>query len=926
MVTRTALPAASASVAPSWHALTVEAAILRAESSFDGLDEAEAARRLAADGPNLLPRAAGESLWRILWRQVDSPLIMVLVASAVVAALLGERTDAAVVGAVVVVNTLIGFFQEFRAGRAIEALGALVPESATVVRAGVRRTVGATELVRGDVVALASGDKVPADLRLVSVKGLRVEEAALTGESVPAEKGVAAVDDATSLGDRLDLAYAGTLVASGTGTGLVVATAGDTELGRISDLLRSAGSLETPLTRALAKVGKTITIGILGITALLLAVGTWRSVGQGVPILDALREMLIFAISLAVGAIPEGLPAIVTIALAVGVQRMAKRRAIIRKLPAVETLGATSVICSDKTGTLTRNEMTVQSLWAAGQATEITGIGWAASGGFVRDGAPTALPDPARRLLEAAALCSDATVEAAGEGWAVSGDPTEAALVVAARKGGLEAAALRAALPRLDAIPFESEHQFMATLHRAPDGRLRLLMKGAPEVVLARCPAAGRAAALAQVEAQAGRGQRLLGVAERGWTEGTPLELGGVEGGFELLGLVGMIDPPRPEAVAAVAACHAAGISVKMITGDHLGTARAIGAELGLLRPGVGATTGAELARLDDVALKPVAEATGVFARVSPEQKLRLVRALQADGRVVAMTGDGVNDAPALKQADIGVAMGITGTSVSREAADMVLTDDDFATIVAAVEEGRRVYDNLVKSLAFVLPTNLGLALIFVCAVFAFPFDAATQALLLPVRPTQLLWINLVAAVSLALPLAFEAMERDIMRRPPRRPDAPLLSPLVLRRTATVSVLMAAGAVGLFLFEWHAGLALGETAAFALAEAQTMAVTSVIFFQIFYLLESRSLTDSVVGASLVSNPALLPGIGVVLGLQAALIWWPPLQGVFGTASLSLRDVGLAALVATVIFPVMAVEKALTRRNRRRRLKASAPLA
>jgi len=909
---------------PAWHALTVEAAILRAASGFDGLDEAEAARRLDEFGPNLLPRAAGESLWRILWRQVDSPLIMVLVASAVVAALLGERTDAAVVGAVVVINTLIGFFQEFRAGRAIEALSSLVPESATVIRAGVRRTVGVTELVRGDVVALSSGDKVPADLRLLTVKGLCIEEAALTGESVPAEKVVAPVDVEASLGDRQDLAFAGTLVTSGTGNGLVVATAGDSELGRISGLLQAAGSLETPLTRALGKVGKTITLGILVITCLLMAVGTWRSVGQGVPLVEALREMLVFAISLAVGAIPEGLPAIVTIALAVGVQRMAKRRAIIRKLPAVETLGATSVICSDKTGTLTRNEMTVQALWTAGEALELTGIGWGGEGGFRRAGALLEPDGPARRLLTAAALCSDATVEAAGGGWSVSGDPTEAALVVAARKAGLEAAALRGAQPRLDAIPFESEHQFMATLHREADGRLRVFMKGAPEVVLARCPPAARPAALAEVEALAGRGQRVLAVAERGWEEGKPLEQAGVSGGFELLGLVGMIDPPRPEAIAAVAACHAAGIEVKMITGDHLGTASAIGRELGLLKPGGAATTGAELARLDDAALQPVAARTSVFARVSPEQKLRLVRALQADGRVVAMTGDGVNDAPALKQADIGVAMGITGTSVSREAADMVLTDDDFATIVAAVEEGRRVYDNLVKSLAFVLPTNLGLALIFVCAVFAFPFDAATQALLLPVRPTQLLWINLVAAVSLALPLAFESMERDIMRRPPRPPGAPLLSRLVLRRTAMVSLLMTAGAVGLFLYEWHGGLALGETPAFALAEAQTMAVTSVIFFQVFYLLESRSLTDSIVGASLLSNPALLPGIGVVLGLQAALIWWPPLQSVFGTASLDGADVGMAALVAAIIFPAMAIEKALTRRNKRRRAASQPP--
>ncbi len=909
-----AAPMTPGPAAPAWHALSTGEALSRSGSGLDGLEEAEAARRLAEDGPNLLPRSAGDGPWRILWRQVDNPLIVVLIGSAVVAALLGERTDAAVVGAVVIVNTLIGFFQEYRAGQAIEALSLLVPENATVLRGGLPRTVPVADLVRGDLVMLASGDKVPADLRLLSVKGLRIEEAALTGESAPADKATAAADEATSLGDRSCLAYAGTLVASGTGAGLVVATATATELGRISGLLQQAGSLETPLTRALAKVGKAITIGILAVALVLLAVGVWRLANQGVVLGEALREMLVFAISLAVGAIPEGLPAIVTIALAVGVQRMARRRAIIRKLPAVETLGSTSVICSDKTGTLTRNEMTVQAIWAGGELLEVEGIGWGGEGGFRHGGVAADPPEAARRLLEAAALCGDATVEPAGDAWSVSGDPTEAALVVVARKAGMEAAALRAGQPRLDVIPFESEHQFMATLHQRPGEKARVLMKGAPEVVVARCQEAARAPALAQVEALAARGLRVLAVAERGGAEvGPALEPAGVAGGFELLGLVGMIDPPRAEAVAAVAACHAAGIGVKMITGDHVGTARAIGGELGLLAPGGEALTGAELARLDDAALRPVAARTNVFARVSPEQKLRLVRALQQDGLVVAMTGDGVNDAPALKQADVGVAMGITGTSVSREAADMVLTDDDFATIVAAVEEGRRVYDNLVKSLAFVLPTNLGLALIFVCAVFAFPFDAATRVLLLPVRPTQLLWINLVAAVSLALPLAFEAMERDVMRRPPRDPNAPLLSPLVLRRTVMVALLMTAGAVGLFLYKWRHGLALGEAPAFALAEAQTMAVTSVIFFQVFYLLESRSLTGSVLGASLVTNPALLPGIGAVLGLQVAFIWWPPLQVVFGTASLDAREVGTAALVAAVIFPAMAVEKALTRR-------------
>ena len=909
---------------PAWHALGADEALARTGSGPDGLTADEAARRLATHGPNTLGRSRGDGPWRILWRQVDSPLILVLVAAAVVAALLGEVKDAAVVGAVVVINTIIGFVQEYRASRAIEALAELVPEGATALRDGERRSVPVASLVPGDLVVISSGDKVPADLRLLAVKGLRLEEATLTGESTPAEKAVGALPEAAPLGYRRCLAFAGTLVASGTGTGLVVATGAATELGRISGLLGQAESLETPLTRALGQVARTITGAILALTAVMLAVGTWRSVGQGVPLGEALRQMLVFSISLAVGAIPEGLPAVVTIALAIGVRRMAARRAIIRKLPAVETLGATSIICSDKTGTLTRNEMTAQALWTPAGALAITGTGWAPAGSFQAGGA-AATPGPqALELLTAAALCNDATVEPAGDGFAVAGDPTEAALVVAAGKAGLRAPALRTGSPRLDAVPFESEHQLMATLHRWPDGTRRLLVKGAPEVVLARC--AGRAGGgplvpagvLAEVEALAARGMRVLAVAARPWTAALDeVGLADLAGDLTLLGLVGMIDPPRPEAVAAVAACRQAGIRVKMITGDHPGTAQAIGRALGLLGPGEEAVTGAELSALDDQALRRVAAATHVFARVSPEQKLRLVQALQHGGQVVAMTGDGVNDAPALKQADIGVAMGITGTSVSREAADMVLTDDNFASIVAAVEEGRRVYDNLVKSLAFVLPTNLGLALILVVAVFAFPFDAASGALLLPVRPTQLLWINLVAAVTLALPLAFEAKEPDVMRRPPRSPGRPILSPLVLRRTALSAVLMTAGAVGLFHHEWRQALAQGMAPALALAEAQTITVTCVIFFQVLYLLESRSLTRSLFSSSVRDNPVVLLGVAAILGLQAVFVYAPFMHRIFGTAPIDLDDVGRAALVAAVILPAMLVEKALTRRRRAR---------
>jgi magnesium-transporting ATPase (P-type) len=624
----------------------------------------------------------------------------VLVAAGALAISLGRPIDGAVVLGVVVANALIGFVQEFRAGKAIEALVEMVPDTATVVRDRVRTAVPATELVPGDIVLLASGDKVPADLRLLAVRGLMVEEAALTGESVPVAKIAEAVAEASALADRTSMAYAGTLVTAGTGEAVVSATGAATELGRISALLEGASQLETPLTRAMTRVATWLTIAISSVAALLFAIGLAR----GYPLVDA----VLAAITLAVGAIPEGLPAIITIALAIGVQRMARRRAVIRRLSAVETLGSTTVICTDKTGTLTRNEMTVKALWTPADGDlGVSGVGYAPEGVLEREGRALAEPtETAVALLRAAVLCSDATVTPAEGGWRVAGDPTEGALVVAARKAGLDPESERGRHPRRDAVPFESEHRFMATLHAG-----ELLLKGAPEIVLERCRGVDADAVAAEVDDLAAQGMRVLAVA-RSAHAGATIEPGDLAGNFSLLGLIGMIDPPRPEALEAVRVCHAAGITVKMITGDHPATAEAIARELGRLDRGGSALTGVELAGMGDADLASAAARTNVFARVAPEHKLRLVRALQAQGQVVAMTGDGVNDAPALKQADIGVAMGITGTAVSKESADIVLADDNFASIAAAVEEGRRVYDNLVKALAFVLPTNVGFALV----------------------------------------------------------------------------------------------------------------------------------------------------------------------------------------------------------------------
>jgi Ca2+-transporting ATPase len=930
--------------AGGWHAIRAQEALSKLGSSMSGLSAALAAERLRTVGPNVLPKANGDTALDLLWRQINNPLVWVLIASAVVAMLV-DPTDGIknglVILAVVILNTLIGFVQEFKAGKAIEALSKMVPQNVTAMRDGVKQTLPAADLVPGDIVMLASGDKVPADLRIVQMRNLQCEEAALTGESVPTQKQVEPVDAGAGVGDRLSMVFGGTLVTYGTAIALVVETASRTELGKISQMLKETTDLQTPLTRALAGIGKYITIAIVVISVVMLAVGTWRNMDEtGAALVPALRETVIFAIALAVGAIPEGLPAIVTIALAIGVQRMASRRAVIRKLPAVETLGSTTVICSDKTGTLTRNEMTVKAVWTPGSGRlEVTGVGYEPVGVMRRDGSDMTPPMDVVDLLTAGALCNDAVCVEPGAGgdtpaqWTITGDPTEGALVVAGRKFGVNEGAARARAPRLDAIPFESENQFMATLHEL-DGET-VIMKGAPEVVLKRCAEGTGGVGLdhdaihAQIESMAAAGMRVLGFASRRLPGRNEVQMDDVAGGLRFLGVQGMIDPPRTEAIEAIKKCHAAGITVKMITGDHKLTAAAIGRQLNIAKEGHAAITGGQLAEMSDQQIQQAATENNVFARVAPEHKLRLVRALQSRGEVVAMTGDGVNDAPALKQANIGVAMGITGTSVSKEASAIVLTDDNFASIAAAVEEGRRVYDNLIKSLAFVLPTNLGLAMILMVAVAFFPFEEAVgaaesagvgldagldvagrgaQDLLLPMAPTQLLWINLVATVALALPLAFEAKERDVMLRQPRRPDAPILSGFVIGRTFVAATLMALGCVGLFLFEYHTALAAGVPKAEALAKAQTMGVTTVIMFQIFYMLNCRSLKNSLFSVGLFSNKAVFIGIASLLVLQAVFVYAPFMNEVFNSAPMSARDIGLAVAAGAIILPVITLEK------------------
>jgi len=898
-----------------WHAIEFNEVLEGVNSNMNGLSTAEAQKRLTKYGANQIKKKNGDGVLKLLWRQINNPLIWVLIASSTLATVLGKITDGLVVLSVVVVNTFIGFIQEFKAGKAIEALSDMVPENATVLRDGQLITIPVADLVPGDIVQLAAGDRVPADMRLIQQKNLQIEEAALTGESVPSQKNIEAVSKDAVIGDRKCIVFSGTLVVSGTATAVVVATGMNTELGKISYMLSETTDLETPLTKKLAVIGNYLTVGILAITSIIMVIGTYRALEQGILLSSALKESLIFAIALAVGAIPEGLPAVVTIALAIGVQRMAKRKAIIRKLPAVETLGSTTVICSDKTGTLTRNEMTVNELWSISNSIQLSGVGYGAVGTFKLNGVElTTLPDEMNVLLKNAVLCSDANIVYDGDQYSISGDPTEVALVVAAIKAGIDTDNLRQINVRRDVIPFDSELQYMATLND------NLILKGAPEVVLKRCSTHSDGQVLdpqqiiAQIEQLGSKGMRVLAIAQKDWTkvDSDDLTANDVVDGFQLVGLIGMIDPPRTEAIAAIKACHDAGIVVKMITGDHHATARAIGMELGLSKNG-DVITGVQISKMSDSELNDAILNTNIFARVAPEHKLRLVKALQSNNHIVAMTGDGVNDAPSLKQSNIGVAMGITGTSVSKESSDIVLADDNFSSIAAAVEEGRRVYDNLLKSLAFLLPTNLGLAFILIYGIMFFPFNTITKELLMPMLPTQLLWINLVAAIALALPLAFEVKEPNVMRRPPRKPDARLFSSFVTFRVFFVSILMTAGTILLFNWEYQSSLDSGMAQIDALSKSQTIGVTFIIFFQIFYLINCRSLKDSVGKIGFFTNKIIFWGIAAILILQALFIYTPFMQAVFGTTSLDVRGILISLIAGSMIFPIIGIEKWIVRK-------------
>ncbi|RYC13437.1 HAD family hydrolase [Nocardioides zhouii] len=860
-----------------------------------GLSESVAGRRLEADGPNTLPPAHGDSLLRRVLLQFHNPLIYVLLAAAAATLLLGEYVDASVILAVVLVNALVGFVQESKALAALDSLRSMARGEARVVRDGVVRTVLSDELVAGDLVAVEPGEKVPADLRLVESTELLVDESSLTGESTSVAKNDDVLAEATRVADRHNMLYAGTLVRSGAGHGVVVATAERTELGGIHRLVSGATVLATPLTSKLTRFSSLLTVVIVGLAALAFAVGLIRG--------ESAAPMFTAAVALAVGAIPEGLPAAVTITLAIGVKRMVRRRAVVRRLPAVETLGSTTVICTDKTGTLTTNEMTVRHIWTPEGELEVTGVGYEPAGLLVHDGVAVDVADN-RALwwsLAGGSACNDASVSLDGDQWVISGDPTEAAMVVVALKTQVAEEAEKD-LVRVATIPFDSRRQYMATLHRATSGGRHLaLAKGAVERVTELCSGwmmadgtvepLDRSRVEEAVGALAARGLRVLATAVAAEIDPADFTADGLDQRLVLTGLQAMLDPPRASVTSAIAACHAAGIEVKMITGDHATTASAIANELGLdHRPPHErrVLTGAELTDLPHEAYDDAVAATGVFARVSPEEKLRLVESLQSRGHVVAMTGDGVNDAPALRTADIGIAMGRGGTDVAKDAADMVLVDDDFATIEAAVEEGRGVFDNLTKFIVWTLPTNMGEGLVILVAILL----GST----LPILPTQILWINMTTAVVLGLMLAFEPREPGIMRRPPRAPDRPLLTTTLVWRTALVAGLLVTGAWWIFATEQSRGA--------GLPEARTAAVNLFVAVQIVYLYSCRSLTGASWRLGLLSNRWIIGGVLVQVGAQAALTYLPIMNQVFGTAPIEavawIRILAAVAVIAVVV--------------------------
>lgn len=861
----------------------------------EGLTAADAAARLTVVGPNLLPDPERTPAWRRFLGHFDDTLIYILLGAAAIKAVMGDWLDFWVIMAVAIINAVIGYVQEGRAEKALAGIRGMLSIDAGALRDGAWTTVAAADLVPGDVVRLMPGDKVPADLRLTAATQLRIEEAALTGESVPSSKQTAAVAADAGVGDRSSMAFSGTIVAAGQGRGIVTGTGPRTEIGKIQELVGAAGSLETPLTKQLDRFGKVLTIVILGMAVIMLLIGRYL---HGMPFADLISATIGFAVA----AIPEGLPALVTITLAIGVQQMARRNAITRKLPAVETLGSVTTVCSDKTGTLTKNEMTVRRIITPVTGYDVSGLGYDPQGVITADDGSAPGADMAA-LLAVATLCNDAHIVRDADGrWSLVGEPTEGALKVVAMKGGVT----DDGMIRRGIVPFDSANKFMATLHESGDGARAILVKGAPDRLLDRSiTQRGPAGAVpldwtfwtAAIDELSSQGLRVLAAARK------PTRADDVAADdlvdLEFLGLWGILDPPRPEAVEAIADCHRAGIRVKMITGDHAGTALAISREMGLVPEGrVQVLTGAELESLSQEQLKDVVQDVDVYARTSPEHKIRIVRALQAHHEVVAMTGDGVNDAPALTRADVGIAMGIKGTEATKEAAEIVLADDNFATIRSAIREGRRIYDNLRKSVVFLLPTNGAQSLVILVAI--------VFGLTLPLTPVQVLWVNMITAVTLSLALAYEPAERGIMDRPPRGPGGSIISLRELGFVLAVSLLIGGATLAVF------GLALG--AGHDLEVARTEAVAMLALGQLAYLFNCRFMGRSSITVDVLrGNPVVWWSALALIALQLLYTYVPWLNALFDSRPLAPSAWLLPLAFSVVIFLAVEVLKALRRR-------------
>ncbi|AFY55527.1 P-type ATPase, translocating [Rivularia sp. PCC 7116] len=873
----------------SCHSLSVLSAIELFNSNLEtGLTAEEVAIRYEKYGYNQLPLKPQKPAWIKFLLQFHQPLLYILLVAGAVKASLGSWTNAAVIWGVTLINAIIGYVQEAKAEGAIASLAKAITTETTILREGQTLRIPSQDLVPGDVVLLTSGDKVPADLRLLRTRNLQVDESALTGESLPVEKSVQCLSEDTPLAERINMAYAGSFVTFGQATGIVIATAEATEVGQISRSMEQRVSLSTPLTRKFEKFSRTLLYVILTLATLTFAIG----LGQG----ESWTYMFEAAVALAVSAIPEGLPAVVTITLAIGVNRMVRRHAIIRKLPAVEALGSATVICSDKTGTLTENQMTVQSIYVVGQHYLVSGSGYSPKGeisistkGNIASPFEDGLPSVLEECLMAGVLCNDSQLKQAGDNWSVVGDPTEGALIAAAAKADLSQSGLAASKPRLDSIPFESQYQYMATLH---DLHPRTIyVKGSVEAVLSRCSEMmNRENQLVPVQeseieqavqAMTQRGLRVLAFARKiVGSHQHSIDHDDIASGLVFLGLQGMIDPPRPEAIAAVHACQSAGIQVKMITGDHIATARAIAQRMNIQKAEqVIAFEGRQLANMSKHELAQTVENGDVFARVAPTQKLQLVEALQLKGEIVAMTGDGVNDAPALKQADIGIAMGKGGTEVAREASDMLLTDDNFASIKAAVEEGRTVYQNLRKAIAFLLPVNGGESMTILIS--------ALLARDLPILSLQVLWLNMINSLTMTVPLAFEPKSNGLMRQPPRNPKEPLITGILLRRILIVSLFNWILIFG--LFEW------AKSTTGDIAVARTMAIQALVAARIIYLLSISQLGITIINyigrksTSVTNAPILILGIFGAVVLQIVFSQWNVMNVLFETAPLNLNQ-------------------------------------